>query len=150
MFRMTIGRWASLGVVLFAAAACNMVSGAEDVSFTNDDDDGGGLYDGLDGQGAAGGGTTVGVTAGPGSGGATTAATTVSAVASSSSSGSDPCEYPAGPYGVSPGQVVPPTISWQGYAAGSAASSTIALSDFFDCDGSKGINAILIDTSKYF
>ena len=47
------------------------------------------------------------------------------------------------------GQVVPPSHSWQGYAENATQASTISIQDYFDCDGSKGINALMIETSQY-
>ena len=55
--------------------------------------------------------------------------------------------YPQGPYGTSVGKVVNPGFSWQGYLPGSSTVSTVRPQDLFDCDGSLGINAILIDVS---
>ena len=92
------------------------------------------------------GATTTGATSG--AGGMTTA-TTGMAAATSSGSGSNPCQYPAGPYGVGQGQTVPPSLSWQGYAPGASSPSTLSIQEFFDCDGAKGIHAILFDTSQY-
>ena len=43
------------------------------------------------------------------------------------------------------GSVLPPTMQWQGYVAGLSSPSTIKITHFFDCDKSKGINAIFID-----
>jgi hypothetical protein len=40
-----------------------------------------------------------------------------------------------------------PTLTWQAYAPGSTTPTTLKLSDLYDCDGSKGINAIVLDTS---
>ena len=57
------------------------------------------------------------------------------------------CVYPSGPYGTGPGNTLGPTLSWQGYAANDPNVSTLTLSELFDCDGSKGIDAIIIDTS---
>jgi len=57
------------------------------------------------------------------------------------------CPYPNGPYGIDTGMIVSPDMTWQGYVANSSAVSTIKMRDFFDCDGTKGINAILVDTS---
>jgi hypothetical protein len=45
------------------------------------------------------------------------------------------------------GSVVDPTLQWQGYAPGSSSVSTIKITDFFDCDGSKKINALVLDAS---
>ena len=53
--------------------------------------------------------------------------------------------YPPGPYGVTQGTILDPSLSWQGYAAGSTTLSTLQPSDLFDCDGSKVINAVVLD-----
>jgi hypothetical protein len=45
------------------------------------------------------------------------------------------------------GKVLSPNSSWQGYAAKESSVTTLKMSDLFDCDGSKGINAIMIDVS---
>jgi hypothetical protein len=58
-----------------------------------------------------------------------------------------PCQYPPGPYGKTQGSTLAPTLTWQGYAPGSSSVSTVNITDFFDCDGSKGINALAIDES---
>lgn len=57
--------------------------------------------------------------------------------------------YPDGPYGTKGGMVVRADLTWQGYAAGKSATAaeTIASTDLFDCDGTKGINAIVFDVS---
>ena len=57
------------------------------------------------------------------------------------------CTYPKGPYGVGLNQVLSPNSSWLGYAANDTAVKMMKMSDLFDCDGSKGINAIMIDVS---
>jgi hypothetical protein len=64
-----------------------------------------------------------------------------------SDAGPTACPYPAGPYGVLVGSVIDPKLAWQGYAPNAALPSTIQVKDFFDCDGSKGINALLLDTA---
>jgi hypothetical protein len=56
------------------------------------------------------------------------------------------CRYPVGANGYDSGQVPPPALSWAGWAEGGAAA-TIELRDYLDCDGSKGVNAILVDQS---
>ncbi len=58
------------------------------------------------------------------------------------------CTYPPGPYGITTGAVLNPSLSWQGYAPGASASSTVTARDYFDCDGTKGINALYIDVSS--
>jgi|HubBroStandDraft_2_1064218.scaffolds.fasta_scaffold249414_2 hypothetical protein len=57
------------------------------------------------------------------------------------------CPYPAGPYGTTVGAVLDPTLQWQAYAPGATAASTLAITDLYDCDGKKGINALVFDTS---
>jgi hypothetical protein len=54
------------------------------------------------------------------------------------------CQYPAGPYGNTPGTVIAPNMTWQGFKDGSAQAGPISIQDYYDCDGTKGINAILI------
>ena len=51
--------------------------------------------------------------------------------------------YPVGPYGFVTGQVFP-NISLQGYVGGAGAWTTITTKDYFDPDGSKGINGLMI------
>src|SRR5262245_39928304 len=103
-------------VALTAAGfACNMITGADGIRLNDDDDDTG--ASGVPVTAAGSGGATTG----PGSGAATSntvGAQQATSGVSSTSSGT-PCTYPAGPYGVAQGQVVPPTLSWQGYAPGS-------------------------------
>jgi len=55
-----------------------------------------------------------------------------------------PCTYSGGPYGASPGSIANPSFSWQGFAPGSQAASEFGSTDLFDCDGSRGIHAVLI------
>ena len=57
------------------------------------------------------------------------------------------CVYPAGPYGHQMGDILDPSLSWQGYLEGSAQATTVAVTDYYDCDGRKGIAAILLDQS---
>jgi hypothetical protein len=57
------------------------------------------------------------------------------------------CVYPTGPYGTAMGSVISPTATWQGYEVGAASISTITAKDLYDCDGKKGINAIVFDES---
>src|SRR5207302_10685283 len=61
--------------------------------------------------------------------------------------GASACQYPAGPYGLRVGDVIDPSLTWQGYAENATAPSTIRITDLFDCDGSRGIHALLIDNS---
>jgi hypothetical protein len=57
------------------------------------------------------------------------------------------CVYPAGPYGITPGKVLNPNLQWQGFAPGATTASTVKITDLYDCDGSKGINAFVIDSA---
>lgn len=52
------------------------------------------------------------------------------------------CTYPGGPYGETAGSVVSPNLSWDGFRPGSTTPTTVSPNDFFDCDGSRGINAV--------
>ncbi len=149
-----VALWMTLAVVP-AFAACNMVTGADDVTYS-DDDDGQSTSSGTaTGGGATGTGqqaATTGVTAGAGGATSGTPAATAAATTSTGAGAGGPgCDaYPAGPYGVAQGQVVPPTLSWQGYAPGASSPSTITMQDLWDCDGMNGgIDAIIIDTSQY-
>jgi hypothetical protein len=59
------------------------------------------------------------------------------------------CAYSLGPFGVDEGQVVPVSHNWNGYAAGEGASRIVNVSELYDCDGWKGVDAIIFDTSQY-
>lgn len=59
----------------------------------------------------------------------------------------DRCEYPeAAEYGYEVGDIVPPTLSWVGTTE-SGEVATISIKDYQDCDGTRGINALLVDQS---
>jgi hypothetical protein len=55
--------------------------------------------------------------------------------------------YPAGPYGANEGDVVDPSLAWQGFVDDSGNATTVAIRDYYDCDGSKGVRALLLDES---
>jgi hypothetical protein len=57
------------------------------------------------------------------------------------------CVYPAGPYGVAVGKTLSPDLQWQGFLPNATTPSTIKISDLYDCDGSKGLNAIVVDSA---
>lgn len=57
------------------------------------------------------------------------------------------CTYPKGPYSVGLNGVINPNFQWQGYAPNDTSVTALKMSDLFDCDGSKGIDAIMIDVS---
>jgi len=51
---------------------------------------------------------------------------------------------------VSTGSTLAPSLSWQGYDEGPATqATTISIEAYFDCDGTKGINALMVETSQY-
>lgn len=55
------------------------------------------------------------------------------------------CVYPAAPYGKTQGSIVAPEWTWQGYVKGTNTVTTLKMTDLYDCDGTKGINAVLMD-----
>lgn len=57
------------------------------------------------------------------------------------------CSYPTGPYGERSGQTVPPGLSWQGYRDQGPKAGTVSIEDYLDCDGEKGVRALLVDQS---
>jgi hypothetical protein len=57
------------------------------------------------------------------------------------------CAYPAGPYGTSMGSVIDPSSTWQAYLPNATTPTTLKMSDLYDCNGSKGINAIVFDNA---
>jgi hypothetical protein len=57
------------------------------------------------------------------------------------------CAYPAGPYGTRVGEVVDPSLSWQGYLDDGTTPATVSLESYYDCDGSLGVAALLLDES---
>jgi len=54
------------------------------------------------------------------------------------------CTYPGGGYGVTAGATVSPNVAFNLYAPGAGSPTLISIKNFFDCDGSKGINALLV------
>lgn len=56
------------------------------------------------------------------------------------------CDYPTTGFGFKVGKVVKQN-SWQGYAEGAEEVTDIGIESFYDCDGTKGTNALLILTS---
>jgi hypothetical protein len=45
------------------------------------------------------------------------------------------------------GSVVDPSLSWQGYVDDSGQVTTVPLASYYDCDGTKGVRALLLDQS---
>jgi len=58
-----------------------------------------------------------------------------------------PIAYPDGPYGVNVGEIVPPGLSWPGYRGWEA--ETIHIEEFYDPDGTRGINGLLFDVNNW-
>lgn len=151
-----------LALAALALAACNSLTGADELVLygTNagaggDGDEGGEpvIDDPATTPGEGGSGGGAGSTGEPGV--TTTSTTTGSTTSTTSGSPVEPedpvnpgsCVYPSSGYGVYEGQVVPGNLAWQGYPDGSSASGTVSIKDYFDCDGSKGIHALLIVNS---
>ena len=120
---------------LLLSGACNAITGAGDLRLKDMDEEeddsntsGGVITGGTQGAGGGGGAGGAG-----GAGGGMTA-----------------CTYPEAPvdgYGKEIGDTVSNTYAWQGYVEGTtdaAQSSEISIESYLDCDGSKGINALLI------
>ena len=63
--------------------------------------------------------------------------------------GPPPCAWPTQNPGVGMGQHVPSNLAWQGLGPGEDQEREIRIQEFFDCDGSLGIHAVLIVTSQY-
>ena len=64
------------------------------------------------------------------------------------------CAYPNDPalnFGVDVGQIVPLDMdhTYQGIFAGETTPREISVAELFDCDGSRGVDAIIFDTSQY-
>lgn len=56
------------------------------------------------------------------------------------------CTYPTTGFSTQPGGVMP-NHSWQGFVDDSMEPAEVSMADYLDCDGSKGIHALLIDVS---
>src|SRR5262245_61333493 len=78
----------------------------------------------------------------------TSASTTTTSTTSTRSTGSGgACPAPSGTPGVHAGELVDPALSWQGYVHDEPAAGTIDVADYYDCNGSLGINALVITQS---
>jgi hypothetical protein len=122
-------------LVLPAVLGVALLSGCGPSRANDDDDDGGGK-------------TLAGSTSSTsGSGGATSGPS-----GAGGSTGSGPpqaCTWPEGPYGNDTDDTVPDNFTWQGYPANSDAVGSVSIQDYFDCDGSRGVNAVLLITSQF-
>ena len=147
-----------IALATLAFAACNSITGVDSLVLYGenpppDGEGGGGAADtGTGAADATGGGADPSATAGAGGapGGHTGgggSASTSSTSSSTSSGGTVNCKYPTTGFGVNIGNHVQGNLAWQGYAEGADAEGTISIQDYFDCDGSKGINALLIINS---
>jgi hypothetical protein len=58
--------------------------------------------------------------------------------------GASPCTYPPGPYGTKVGDTVSPNHSWQGFLENSSSAKAATPAEYFDCDGSRGVHAVLL------
>ncbi len=121
---------------LLLASSCNAVTGAGDLRLKDMDEE-------EDDSNTSGGvitGGTQGAGGGGGAGGAGGAGGT----------GMTACTYPEAPvdgYGKEIGDTVSNTYTWEGYAEGTTdaeQTTTISIKSYHDCDGSKGINALMI------
>lgn len=64
------------------------------------------------------------------------------------------CKYPIkqlleGNSGVEVGNILLESLSWEGYPSMSDTAGTVKVSDYFDCDGTKGYDVLLFDTSQF-
>lgn len=60
------------------------------------------------------------------------------------------CPPLVGPFGISAGSIVDPSLALEGFAPHGDSAQLFHLGDFYDCDGSRGINAIeIIETSAW-
>jgi hypothetical protein len=63
--------------------------------------------------------------------------------------GPAPCTWPTSNLGNEIGQSLPSHLAWQGLGPGESQERRIGIDEFFDCDGERGIHAVLIITSQY-
>lgn len=154
---------------------CNLMTGVDNLSLEGETEsaEGGSSSNGIgngnsgNGNGSGSGGTTAGPTSAQTTGAGGNATNTSNAanstaaggpgngttntgdgVQQSTSSGMQACEYPAGPYGNTSNKILSPSESWTGFAPGGSSNATLTAEDLFDCDGSKGINAVIFTTAQ--
>ncbi len=63
--------------------------------------------------------------------------------------GPAPCTWPTSNLGNEIGQSLPSNLGWNGLGPGENQERRISIEEFFDCDGSRGIDAVMIITSQY-
>lgn len=169
MDRLPFSRTFGVLVVLsgLGLAACNSITGADRLVLDNSDPagPGDGGRSGGDQPTGDGAGPSVGGSGGdpsnggdPSTGGTTTTTSetttstptnTTTSTTTTTTTTNNPvdCQYPDGGFGVDVGSYVSGNLAWQGYTEGAGQSGTVSIQDYFDCDGSKGIHALLIDSS---
>jgi hypothetical protein len=59
------------------------------------------------------------------------------------------CDWPSGTGGVAEGNVLPKSLSWQGYGPGDDTPRTIAIEDFLNCGNPGDLDLLIISTSQY-
>lgn len=140
---------------------CNLLTGADDLRAGRDDDDddvqhttsetvpaGGGGGAGNTAVGA--GGTQAGGQAPTGGQGTGAGPSQGGTGQGGTGAGPTECMWPPGPYGIDVGQTLPEALSWQGYRAHSSAVEVISITEYFDCDGSQGIHAVLLSSQSWY
>ncbi|MBI4699678.1 MAG: redoxin domain-containing protein [Deltaproteobacteria bacterium] len=131
---------AALGVLALAlGSGCNMLSRADEISIRYEH---GHVADGEGGEPGSGGGA-----APSGSGGGAVA--DAGADAGAGGAPAPACMYPLGPYGVTKDKVLSPSLKWQGFPPESEEQATIMVGDYLDCEGTRGINAVLFTTHQF-
>ena len=86
---------------------------------------------------------------GSGNGGSGNGAAQDAGPAAAPDAGSVSCDWPTENLGVAAGQHVPSNLAWQGLGPGEDQERNISIEEFFDCDGSRGVHAVLLVTSQY-
>ena len=59
------------------------------------------------------------------------------------------CDWPSGTGGVAEGNVLPKSLSWQGYGPGDTEPRNIAIEDFLSCGNPGDLDLLIISTSQY-
>jgi len=60
------------------------------------------------------------------------------------------CAWPSGTVGLNNGEMMEEGLRWSGFAGGEpTVFREVAVEEFYDCDGTHGIDALLFTTSKY-
>ena len=139
----------ALPVVAISALAVSCSSGSiSSIGGASGAGPGGASAGGASTGGASAGGPSAG---GASAGGASTGGSNTgggNAGSGNAGGGESNCDsWPSGEPGVATGQVVPEGQVWEGFFGGSGSPGTTSIADYYDCDGKKGINAILFITA---